>query len=160
MYLAVEKYNRLKVFTLQNILCFNGNILKLKELGLWALRLQPFFLSVLFLLTLTKSKKGGDLLLWMYVMLDLISFVWASSSCEKREESEKTHNENVRLQLESNQQPIAFQTGALDRLVTLTDDKLCLKVLHYYGIWIKSTLANTFIKCIMVSCIHTKFCKQ
>ena len=55
MYLAVEKYNRLKVFTLQTILCFNGNILKLKELGLWALRLQPFFLSVLFLLTSTKS---------------------------------------------------------------------------------------------------------
>ena len=60
MHLAVEKYNRLKVFTLQNILCFNGNILKLKELGLWALRLQPFFsLSVLFLLTLSKSKKKG-----------------------------------------------------------------------------------------------------
>ena len=33
MYLAVEKCNRLKVFTLQNILCFNGNILKLKESG-------------------------------------------------------------------------------------------------------------------------------
>ena len=50
MYMAVEKYNRLKMFTLQNILCFNGNILKLilKELGLWALRLQPFSLSCYF----------------------------------------------------------------------------------------------------------------
>ena len=55
MYLAVEKCNRLKVFTLQNILCFNGNILNLKESGFCALRLQPFFLSVLFLLTFFRS---------------------------------------------------------------------------------------------------------
>ena len=36
-----------------------------------------------------QKKGGGDLLLWMNVMIGLISFVWASSSCEKREESEK-----------------------------------------------------------------------
>ena len=119
-----------------------------------------FFPSVLFLLTLTKSKKKREenLLLWMNVMLD---FIWIGF-VELWETRRKwnIHNENVRLQRESNQQPIAFQTGALDRPVTLTDDKLYLKVLHYYGIWIKSTLANTFIKWTMVSCIHTKFCKQ
>ena len=60
MYLAVEKYNRLNVFTLQNSLCFNGNILKLKELGVWALRLQPFFhFCAIFIDLNKKQKKGG-----------------------------------------------------------------------------------------------------
>ena len=68
----------------------------------------------------------------MNVMLDFIcmGFVELWETRRKR----KIHNKNVRLQWESNQQPIAFQTGALDRPVTLTDDKLCLKVLHHYDI--------------------------
>ena len=103
------------------------------------------------------NKKGGKTF-WMNVMLDLICMGFVELWETRR--NRKINNENERLLRESNQQQIAFQIGALDRPVTLTDDKLCLKVLHYYGIWIKSTLANTFIKFIMVSCIHTKFCKQ
>ena len=58
MYLAVEKYDTLKVFTLQNILCFNGNILKLKGIRFMGITFKNFFFpSVLFLLTLTTSKK-------------------------------------------------------------------------------------------------------
>ena len=159
MYLAVEKYNRLKVFTLHNILCFHGNILKLKGIRFMGITFATFFpFRAIFIDLNKKQKRGEDLLLWMNVMLDFIcmGFVELWETPRKR----KIHNQNVRLQRESNQQPIAFETGALDRPVTLTDDKLCSKVLHYYGIWIKSTLANTFIKCIMVSCIHTEFCKQ
>ena len=158
MYLAVEKCNRLKVFTLQNILCLTGIFWSLKNQVYGHYVCNLFFLSVLFLLTLTKSKKRGrtialdECYAWFY----LYELRRAMKTRRKR----RIHNENVRLQRESNQHPIAFQTGALDRPVTLTDDKLCSKVLHYYGIWIKSTHANKFIKCIMVLCIHTKFCKQ
>ena len=77
MYLAVEKYNRLMVFTLQNILCFNGNILKLKGIRFIGIKFAAFSLSGLFLLTLTKSKKKGRPMLWMNVMLDFICMGFA-----------------------------------------------------------------------------------
>ena len=74
MYLAVEKYNRLKVFTLQNILCFNGNILKLKGFRFMGFTFATFFPFRAIFIDLNKKqkKKGGDLLLWMNGMLDFI----------------------------------------------------------------------------------------
>ena len=57
MYLAVEKYNRLKVFTLQNILCFNGNILKLKGIGVMGITFATFFPFRAIFIDLNKKQK-------------------------------------------------------------------------------------------------------
>ena len=40
----------------------------------------------------------------------------------------------MRLQRDLSQQPIAPRVRGLDRSVKLTDDELCLKFLHNYGI--------------------------
>ena len=57
MYLAVEKYNRLKVFTLQNILCFNGNILKLKGIRFMGITSATFFPFRAIFIDLNKKQK-------------------------------------------------------------------------------------------------------
>ena len=88
MYMAFEKYNKLKVFTLQNILCFNGNILKLKGIRFMDITFTTFFpFRAIFIDLNKKQKKGGTYCSGL--MLCFISFVCASLNCEKREESEK-----------------------------------------------------------------------
>ena len=64
MYLAVEKYNRLKVFTLQNILCFNGNILKLNGIRFMGITFAAFFpFRAIFVDKQKAKKKGGPVTL-------------------------------------------------------------------------------------------------
>ena len=46
----------------------------------------------------------------------------------------KIQNENICTQLDSNPQHFAPRAGALDHSATLTDDKLCLRVLYNHVI--------------------------
>ena len=45
----------------------------------------------------------------------------------------------VYVSWDTNQRPLPFQVGTLDHLAILTVDELWFKLLHYLGIWIKST---------------------
>ena len=63
--------------------------------------------------------------------------------------------ENICLNRESNQLPLAFQRGAFNHLAMLTLNDLLLKLQHYVGISIK-TCCNASMKLIMVLFVNKK----
>ena len=81
----------------------------------------------------------------------VISVAWVPLSCEELKASEIIQNENICLYRESNQRPLAFQAGALNHWTTLAVNELLFKLLHYLGIWLKSTyICNVCIKLIIL----------
>ena len=70
----------------------------------------------------------------MNVKLDFICIGFAGL-LGTREVSEKLKIK-ICLDREPNQQPLAFQPGALDLSSTLTIDEMCFKLSRYLGIWI------------------------
>ena len=51
----------------------------------------------------------------------------------KKGSKRKIKNENICIQLDSNQKPFQSQAGTLDRSVSLINDELCLKVVYNHG---------------------------